>query len=312
MAETVLINAATVLAGAASAVEAYQIAVPPEVDFRIVCDKAYTVRFYVANADFSDVASAAELSGTDDTHAATTGIVYRVDAGSYDYVAAVVTNDDVVDAATVTVVVGYDLVAEAPTALFTVAEARAFDKAQLASVVDYPDAAIIAKEAEIREFLAQVCSVDFIPTVHTDEYQDGLGSSSVLLDWPLPTAIAAAYTRSSTTWTALTADELAALQLYDSGEVYWDCGYWPCGRNNVKLTYTAGHATVPDLVKRAALRIATLEMPTSNVSFAAESYDGGGMSVSFANGDGFNGHWHRDPDVMKAIRMYDRSLPGVC
>jgi hypothetical protein len=124
MAETVLINAATVLAGAASAVEAYQIAVPPEVDFRIVCDKAYTVRFYVANVDFALVASASELSGTDDTHAATTGIVYRIDAGSYDYVAAVVTNDDVVDAATVTVAVGYDLVAEAATALFTVAEAR--------------------------------------------------------------------------------------------------------------------------------------------------------------------------------------------
>ena len=87
---------------------------------------------------------------------------------------------------------------------------------------------------------------------------------------------------------------------------------WPAGVRNLKVTYTAGHATVPDLVKRAALRIATLEMPTSNVSFAAESYDGGGMSVSFANGDGFNGHWHRDPDVMKAIRMYDRSLPGVC
>ena len=195
--------------------------------------------------------------------------------------------------------------------LFTVAEARAFDKLQLESVDDFSDAVIVAKEAEIREFLCQTCGVDFVPTVHTDEHQDGLGSSSVLLDWPLPTSIAAASTRGGTTWTALTTDELAALQLYDTGEVLWDCGYWPAGRNNVKLTYTAGHATVPDEIKRAALLVAVTELPTSNVPFSAESYDAGGMSVSFAQGDGFNDNWSRIAEVRRAMRLYSRKLPGV-
>ena len=195
--------------------------------------------------------------------------------------------------------------------LFTIAEARAFDKQQLESLEDYSDAVISAKEAEIRAFLCQTCGVDFVPTVHSDEYQDGLGSSSVMLDWPLPTSIAAASTRSGTTWTALTVAELAALQAYETGEVYWDCGYWPAGRNNVKITYTAGHATVPGEIKRAALLVAVTELPTSNVPWSAESYEAGGMDVSYAQGDGFNGAWSRIADVRRAIRLYDRSLPGV-
>ena len=201
--------------------------------------------------------------------------------------------------------------ATAGNTLFTVGEARAFNKLQLASATDYPDAKIIAKEAEIRAFLTNVCHVDFIPTVHTDEYQDGDTSSSLILDWPMVTAVTAASTRSGTTWTPLTADELAALQICDTGELFWDRGYWTAGRRNVKLTYTAGHAAVPDAIKRAALIIAVTDMPTSNVPLSAESYDEGGMSVSFAQGDGYNGAWHRVAEVRRAIRMYDRSGVGL-
>ena len=201
--------------------------------------------------------------------------------------------------------------AAASDVLFTVAEARAFSDAKLASETDYPNAAILAKEEEIRAFLTKVCSVDFLPTTHTDEYQDGLGGSSLLLDWPLVSAVTAASTRSGTTWTALTVGELAELQVFDTGELYWDGGYWPSGRRNVKVTYTAAYSAVPDAIKRAALRMVTLELPTTNIPFSAESYEGGGMNVNFANGDGFGGRWHRDADVMKAIRLFDHSLPGV-
>ena len=97
-------------------------------------------------------------------------------------------------------------------ALFSVAEARAFDKAQLASTTDYPNASIIAKEVEIRAFLARVCGVDFIATTHTDEYHDGDWSHTLMLDWPLVTAVTAVSYREDATWTAFTADELADLQ----------------------------------------------------------------------------------------------------
>jgi hypothetical protein len=195
--------------------------------------------------------------------------------------------------------------------LFTVAEARAFDKRQLEDSESYSDAAIIAKEAEIRAFLTQACGVDFVSTVHTDEYQDGLGSGTLLLDWPLVSSVSAASTRSGTTWTALTSDELTMLQVFDTGEIWWDGGYWPHGRRNVKLTYAAGYATVPAEIKRAALLVAVTELPTSNVPFSADSYDAGGMSVSFAQGDGFNDNWSRIAEVRRAMRLYSRRLPGI-
>jgi hypothetical protein len=313
MSETVLVNAATVAAGDPCDVEAYLLVVPPEVDFRIVCDKAYTVNFYVANADFSDVDDAAELSGTEDSHAATTGIVYRIDAGSYDYVAAVVTNEDGADDATVTVAVGFDLVAEAATALFTVAEARAFDDAQLATVADFPSATIIAKEAEIREWFGRIFGVDFITTAHTDEYHDGDGDSVLLLDWPRVQSVTAASYRvpGATTWTALTATELGLCQFDRLGRLVWECGCWPDGMRTAKVSYTAGHATVPARIKRAALQLCVEELVSSNVPYDATSFDAGGGSYSIARADGYADQWLRTPDGMAAYRAYSMKLPGI-
>lgn len=314
MSESVLINAASVLAAAASAVEAYQIVTPPEVDFRVECSQAHSVRFYVANADFSAITGGAILPAYTATGVAATtgtnGTVYRIDAGSYDYVACVVTNDGAAPA-TVTVAVGYDLAAEAPTALFTVAEARAYDKAQLASATDYPSATIIAKEAEVRAFLTRICGVDFIPTAHADEYHDGDGGCALLLDWPKVTSITAASLRSGVTWTPLTADELAALHVAESGVLVSEGGHWPRGVGNVKVSYVAGHAAVPPEIKDAALRWCVGGLPTSNVPFAAESYDAGGIDVSYASGDGFNDAWHRDATVRRAIRLYTMRVPGI-
>jgi len=312
MAETVLVNAAAVNAAASSAVVAYPIAVPPEVDFRVQCNVLHSVRFYVANADFATVAAGAIVSAYTETAvpstAGTGGNVYRVDAGSYDYIACVVTNDGAVPSS-VTVAVGYDLVAEAATALFTVAEARA--RPQLASATDFSDADIIAKELEIRSLFTNACKVDFVPTQHVDEYHDGYGTQSILLDWPRVTAITSASTRIGTTWTALTADEVAALQASVPGEVRWNDGYWQPGIGNVKVTYTAGYPDVPPLVKRAAIEVAVYELPPSNVPWQADGYDSGGTSYSWQKGDGYNGAWSALPNVMLALRLYDHSGIGI-
>lgn len=198
-------------------------------------------------------------------------------------------------------------------ALFTVAEARAFDKLQLASVTNYPAATIIAKEAEIREFLIRACGVDFFPTTHADEYHNGDQRGEMLLDWPLVTEVTASSTRSGTTWTPLTADNLAQIQVdpKGTGEICWEYGSWPRGRSGVKVTYTAGYDAVPALIKAAALSLCVNELPASNVPWEADGYDAGGTSYSWTRGDGFNGNWSSLPIVQRAIRMYDHSLPGI-
>jgi hypothetical protein len=199
------------------------------------------------------------------------------------------------------------------SALFTVDEARAFDRAQLSNDATFPDAAIIAKESEIRQWLTRVCGVDFIPTAHTDELHSGDHPLFMRLDWPLVTSVDAVSNRVDATWTAFTSGELATVIIEPGGTgfIYRESGTWASGRSNYRISYTAGYPTAPALVKRAALRICALEMPTSDIPFSAERYDSGGMDVSFANGDGFNDHWHRDADVMKAIRMYTHRLPGI-
>lgn len=199
------------------------------------------------------------------------------------------------------------------TALFTTAEARAFNGGRLASETDFPTATITAKEAEIREWLERVCGVNFVSATHTDEVHDGDGTDRLMLDWPLVTAISAAAYRAfgSSDWTDLTASQRASLRVSETGLVTYEGGVFTAGARNWRFTYTAGFATVPALVKRAALEICVSELPATSVSFAAEDIDAAGMSVSFGRGDGFGGAWHRIPDVVKAIRMYSYKNPGI-
>lgn len=198
-------------------------------------------------------------------------------------------------------------------ALFSVAEARAFDKGQIANVADFPDATITAKEAEIREWLEKACGVNFESTGH-DEWYDGDGSDYLQLKWPEVTAV----TSITIDGTALSAtqidpDDFSSGLAIDTerGLLTLRGGQFTAGWSNVNVVYTAGFTTVPALVKRAALRVAVMELPATLAPWTADSYSAGDVSYSFGRGDGFNGQWSADPVVMAAIRMYDRHLPGI-
>lgn len=196
--------------------------------------------------------------------------------------------------------------------LFTVAEARAYDKLQLAAAEDFSDAAIIAHEELIREFLTGICGVDFLPTAHADEYHSGDGGQWLVLDWPLVTSVTSIGIRSDSTWTDLTSEELEDVHIDEASRkaLYRESGAWPSGVRNIKVTYTAGYAAVPKEIKDAALKIAVSELPPSNVPFAASSWDGAGVGVSFMLGDGYGDRWHRIPEVQRAYRRYSRRSPG--
>lgn len=305
MAESILVNGATVLAGAASAVEAYLIPVAPELDFRVECSEVHTINFWVANADFSAVSAASELAGTEEaTVPATTGTggnVYRIDAGSYDYVAAVVTNDGAVPA-TVTIAAGYDLVAEAPSALFTVAEARAFTArgtTPLSDTVTYPNAAIIAAEAAIREGFEDAVGVALIPTSETITL-DGCYSRSLRLPVKNPAIEiprrALTVTAASIDGVALTVTELAAVKAHGDGRlVRTDGGTWSSGTGYqdlaVSVTVTHGWATVPHRIHDAALLLAVRMLVGSDVPEEAVSFSDGGASYQFPRA-GRAPHWY--------------------
>jgi hypothetical protein len=319
MAETILVNAASVLAGASSAVVAHAMAVPPEVDFRVACDQLHSVRFYAADATFSAITGAALLPAYTETAVdpttGTTGNVYRVSPGSYDHIACVVTNDGALPATT-TVAVGYDLVAPAPTALFTVAEARAFDGGVLANATTYPDATIIAAEARIRQTFSSplVCDVAFIPTVEADEAQDGGGARTLVLNHSKLISVSAA----SIDGVALTAAQLSETD-YSSGlAVYREEGYiarrsgcWMAGRLNCLVTYSHGWAAVPADVKRAALMLLVAQLPKSVSSNMATRFSDDSGSYDLFQPSGNPGYWYAIPEVNAILRLYSRAMPGI-
>jgi D-alanyl-D-alanine carboxypeptidase len=105
--ETLQVDAASVDAAAWSVVAADATGGKRWAKFRVKCNKAHTVEFYGAAADFSAIANGAKLkdytsSGNSD-NSSTLGDVYYVPCGGLAYIAARVQNNDASNAATVTV-----------------------------------------------------------------------------------------------------------------------------------------------------------------------------------------------------------------
>lgn len=201
----------------------------------------------------------------------------------------------------------------ADTALFSTAEARAFEGERLKSPADFPAADITAKEVEIRELFTRICGVHFIPTTVTDEYHDGDGTGTLFLGWPLVSSVSAASYRSpgDSTWTPLVASELAVCSFNAAGVLDWESGIWPKGRRTVKVTYACGHAAVPKPIKRAALLVAANEIPLSMVSGQATSGSVGEISYTYLTPGANWGFWKPLGEVNMILAQYMYRSPGI-
>ncbi len=198
------------------------------------------------------------------------------------------------------------------TALFTVAELRAFDQEQITEA-DYSEAVILAEEVAVREFLERACGVNFVPTAHTETH-DGNGANFLFLDWVKVTDV----TSITVDGVALTATEidpddyLEGLAInYNLGILTRRSGSFSKGFDNVTVVYTAGLADVPALIHKAALLVAVDNLVANNTPYDAESFSDGNVSYSLMRADGYNGNWHKIPDVQKAIRMYSFGAPRL-
>lgn len=197
--------------------------------------------------------------------------------------------------------------------LFTLAEARSFDHGVLSSPEEFPDADILAARDAIWEQFEDICRVRF-GTAATREIVDGEGTRSIALHWREVQAVSAAAIRASggTTWTALTSDELADLQLYDFRRrlVRESIGYWTSGARNIRVDYTHGYARVPLEIRRAALVVLRDQLPGSNLTNRAlsQTNEFGTFRISAA---GERGKWFGIPMVDEALSRYARRLPGI-
>jgi len=198
-------------------------------------------------------------------------------------------------------------------ALFTVAELRAFDQGQCSSVTDYPDATIQQAAADAKQFLEEICRVNFEPTEHT-ETLSGDGTDWLFLSWPKVTAVAS-ITADGVAFTAEELDtddyDLGLAIDADLGILTRRCGYFAKGWSNLIISYTAGHTSVPALIKRAALWIALDQLVVTATPYEATDFNAGDVSYGFARADGYRDNWHKNPEVVKAIRMYSMGTPWL-
>ncbi len=203
------------------------------------------------------------------------------------------------------------LATTAGTALFTVAEARAFDKAQLASVASYSDATIEATEADIRAEFAEIIGYYPVPTV-TTEYVDGDGTCELLLTYPEVTEVSTvAYIDTDGTSTTFTADELADLIVYPRGKIRRRGGSaFTAGYQNYAVTYTSGPTSVPGDLKRAALWVCERRLVASDVPAEAETGNWEGINWA-ATVDPSRNRWYGNHRVDGVLARYRRVLPGV-
>lgn len=148
--------------------------------------------------------------------------------------------------------------------LFTVAEARAFDDTALSDTVKYPDATIRTVRDGITDFFEAVTGVSFVRR-YGEATVDGPGGADLWLSVKQLHALLSA----SVDGTALTSDELAEVEVYESGRLYraneW-AGGWGSTHRTVEVAYEHGYESVPWEIHRAALVLARYSLVTSDVS----------------------------------------------
>lgn len=197
--------------------------------------------------------------------------------------------------------------------LFTVAEARAFDNAALASTTKYPTATIEEARARITDEFEGICGVSFIPRYRTVTV-NGTGRSGLVLDRMEVTAVRSVETRSGAVWTAYTTDELDDVLVESWGLITRDTlGTFASGNRNVRIGFEHGYAAVPLDIKRAALMALRYELVSNDVSSRA---------ISISNDQGTTQLWtpgisgrgsavHPLPEVDRVLQQHIAKVPVI-
>lgn len=169
--------------------------------------------------------------------------------------------------------------------LFTLAEARAFDKRQLADPTKFPDEVLAATRSRILDEFERICRTAFVPRFRLLQL-DGDGSRGVQVWDTRVTRVryAAMRYRGQDSYTPLTSDDLGDLFISPGGTVSWDSrGWWWPGSNNILIGYEYGYNQPPPGIRRAALILAVSQLVTTNISERTMSFsDPNGQTFRYA------------------------------
>jgi hypothetical protein len=192
---------------------------------------------------------------------------------------------------------------------FTVAEFRARYPDITSSVKtdqEIEDARALAEEA-----FEHACEVAFVPRTVTGEKVSGIGSGSLVLQWPRIRSVTAV----SVDGTAFTSDQLALLQ-FGAGSVVsygWRTPGWFCrGIGNVTVSYEHGYDSPPLRVKQAVMMLTREWLVQGPVSDRAiqEISPGDGGTINLLT-PGLRGSVFGLPEVDVTVAQYsERTYVG--
>ena len=192
---------------------------------------------------------------------------------------------------------------------FTIGEARATDTA-----LDnrFTDGAAIAGRQDVEDEFESICNVAFVPRAARIRV-DGRGTNEVLLPNPMPRRLRAVWIYSdATTYTALTAAEVAACRFDPSGVLVRTEGKtFPEGVRNVLVDYEHGYTRPPAEIKRYAIKRlrqilteATSAVPSRATSFQVAETGVFRLATAGRLSTG-------DPDIDGALARYSMQIPGM-
>ncbi len=188
--------------------------------------------------------------------------------------------------------------------LFTLHEARQVKP--LDQQTAYPTDRILAARDRIWDEFEEILGYSIGGRLST-AILGGTGETEAWLPYGART-IRTIETRSGSTWTAFTSDELEDALLGDAGHLVRDTlGYWPVGNRNIRITYES--APVPLDLRRAALLVLKQQLAGSEIDPRATQAvtDKGTFNLATP---GQRGSWYGIPEVDVVLNRRKANLPG--
>lgn len=191
--------------------------------------------------------------------------------------------------------------------LFTLEDVRAAGIPQ----TTYNDARVLAErdriteEFESRGFLGFALGRRYFREVH-----NGDSRSPLILRQIKAGTLHTVETRSGTTWTALTADELAACYLESNGVLTRENSYWPTGTQNIRVGYEAGLSPVPADLRTAGIDYLRFLLMNNNMQAQATAVNNESGTYTLAKPGDVN-YFTGLPAVDRVIARYRKLMPGI-
>lgn len=191
--------------------------------------------------------------------------------------------------------------------LFTIPEVRAAGIPQ----ATYNDARILADRDRITEEFESSGFLGFpLGRRYFREVHNGDSRGPVILRQMKAGTLHSVETRSGTTWTALTADELAACYLESNGILTRENSYWPTGTQNIRVGYEAGMSPIPADLRTAGIDYLRHLTMNNNMQAQATAVNNEGGTFTIAK-PGDKNYFVGLPAVDRVIANYRKKLPGI-